>query len=523
MRIGEKMGLVYTALFLTVSVAVITQNSGRLMAAFRGESSAQAVDDIFTVQTGQDQPLLVLRNDVAAKTVSPAQIHLTQGPKCGAVRQINGGFVYGESASCTGHQSFTYCLDTGRSCKPAIVALRLIAPREPIDSILNGPITDLSGFQAQTDINGRDLEITNVHLGNSFSGDKTSGFTPTSKLAKTAIAMTPEFVRPTPLFPVHVDGTFDMPAKIDAQQNPTSQARPIREAAAEPTILTDATEAQPSDIIALPIDPATKTATRWPAINGATFSLRAAGLDTGFRAPTVMPGIDNSPFGIACKTRLNATAIPGAIVRLSLTAPCFPNSEVQIFHGKLRVTLMTDHIGNLRANIPAFESKARFLVRLADATRLTATVPVPDLENFDRVAIQWTGRYNATLLALTATGKTHLPHLRADQPGEVAHALRTGTGFMVRLGDLAAKTPRFAEIYSLPKTGPTGQKVIGFAVRASATATTCGQGEIIQTFRSKGGRLVGASGLQFKLPDCGQKNQSVVLDNVVRDLIIAKN
>ena len=62
MRITERMGLVYTALFLTVSVAVITQNSESIMAAFRGEAGTRAVDDIFTVRPGREQRLFVLRN-----------------------------------------------------------------------------------------------------------------------------------------------------------------------------------------------------------------------------------------------------------------------------------------------------------------------------------------------------------------------------------------------------------------------------------------------------------------------------
>lgn len=165
MRIIERMGLVYTALFLTVSVAVITQNSESLMSWFRGESTVKAVDDIFTVHAGRNQRLFVLRNDVNSNNVAASMINLVQTPTCGTITRTGGSFVYSESITCTGNQIFKYYLNTGRVCESASVVLRLVNARDPVESVISGPVTDLAGFDAQVGINGSDLEITNVHLG----------------------------------------------------------------------------------------------------------------------------------------------------------------------------------------------------------------------------------------------------------------------------------------------------------------------------------------------------------------------
>ncbi len=520
MRISEKMGLVYTALFLTVSVAVITQNEDRLMAAFRGESAVLAVDDVFTVQTGMDQHLPVLQNDVSAAAVRPDLIHVTAAPSCGSVRKIGTSFVYRGASECVGHQSFSYCLDTGRSCKPAIVALRLIAARAPVDTIRTGPITDLAGLDAQVGINGHDLEITNVHLGTTAPKEDTTAPMLASKLAKTAVETLPNFTPPAPLSDaIRVNAVFDMPGKMPAK----SGKKALREASSTPAMLTDGTPpTQNANAVALPKAPGATTPALLPSLALSTFSLRAAAGDTGFRTPTVMPGIDQSPFGTPCKTTLSASPRPGALVDIALNAPCHPNSTVEIRHGKMRIRLKTDHIGKLKTRLPALETHARFQIRIADRTPLTTEVFVPDLERMDRIVIQWRGTWLARLQPLRADGRPQA-NITVLTGNNMARAVHDPRGFIMLLGDSSIEGPELAAVYSRPHQLNPATRVVSFSVAVTPSLTSCGKSGVIQSFRSRAGRLVAASGLQFKMPGCDGKTRSIVLKNAVRDLMIATN
>ncbi len=522
MRISEKMGLVYTALFLTVSVAVITQNSGTLMAIFRGESGAVAVDDIFTVQAGRDQKLLVLRNDVRAQSVRPDQIHLIKAPDCGQINQLGGSFVYSGSASCSGHQTFTYCLDTGRTCDSASVALRLVKARKPIDSVMVGPITDLSGFAAQVGINSRDLEIANVHLGASSMAQKPVIPTEQSKLAEVAVATNPTFRRPEPMENLaSVRGAFNMP-----DLPPTRSAQDMTgfriEASAASTTLTDQSAPNPTGALRLPDLPDSGRAATLANFANPVPVKRRAGLDSRFMIPTVMPGIDASPFGTPCNPQISASAAPGALVWLKIQAPCHPNSRVELRHGKLIVTFKTDHIGNLATLVPVFEQNARFSIKIGASVARKLVVNVPDLAGMDRVGIQWRGAFPVTVQAVEfGTTLSAKRYLRADQPENIARILRKNTGFLLRLGDDSVENPAMAVVYSLPRGKSAKTGVIDFIVSATATNASCGRAQVIQSFRSKAGRLIGASGLLYKMPACGAKTQSIVLKHVVRDLVVA--
>jgi hypothetical protein len=497
-RITERMGLVYTALFLTVAVGLITANSDTLMAKFRGESNVQAVDDIFTVYAGREQRLYVLRNDVASQRMDISAVRLLSQPACGSVSQTGGSFLYTGSTSCSGHQTFSYCLNTGANCKSASVALRVIEAPDPVDSVANGPTVELSGFETQLSYNAQELEITNVRLGKGAALETTPISPSGTKLAKIAIEDASTITRPQAIAKVgKVQGTFalDEMREIDADT--------LVEVAASNSNTNDALSINANTATLLPVLPAQS-----PAFKGGDWSsltARMVNIDLGFRTPTVMPSIDKSPFGTPCNAELSSKTIANGMVELTLGAACLPNARVEIRHGKLKVTMRADHTGNLRVEIPAFEENARFQIILADGTRLNTTARVPDLANIERVAILWRGDFKADLLALEFG----------------ASKANSGDGFLTRLGDNGFANANMAEIYSLPVSNDTKSGVIDFEVAARPLGASCDQSRIIQSLRSRGGRLVGASGVEFKLPACGNSPQSIVLKNVVRDLIIA--
>jgi hypothetical protein len=527
MRINERMGLVYTALFLTVSVAVITQNSATLMAWFRGETNVQAVDDIFTVRAGRDQRLFVLRNDVNSHKIDATAVRLVSKPGCGIITQTGGSFVYSASTACSGYQGFSYCLFTGSQCTPAKVALRLVETRDPVDTVESGPATDLSGLQAQVDINSQDLEITNVHLGKVARSETTTLPVAGQKLARVAVEPSIAITRPDPLPRAGiVTGTFDINDASDfgrSSEPLQSVAQLSTENAPLDDSSPDSATARPSIGIALPRPPViTLRAVNFPTSRPRGLGGAILAQDPGVQLPETQQAIDESPFGTACSAYLRARALDGAMVELTLKAPCLPNSRVLIRHAKLSIAMQTGHTGDLIVTVPALEAKARFAVRIGTNDVLKATVDVPQLKDIERVAIQWEGDFDLQLHALEygakpgSSGHIWLGHTRAyDQ------ATRLGSGFSARIGDSSLQNPMMVEVYSLPISRNTQVGVVEMLVSANATDKSCGKTHMIQSFRSTAGRLVGASGFQFRADDCGSTPQSILLNNAVRDVIIA--
>lgn len=510
MRISEKMGLVYTALFLTVSVAVITTNSDSVMAKFRGEVNVKAVDDIFTVQAGRDQRLFVLRNDVNAGKLPTSAIRLISQPDCGSVSQAGSSFVYASPANCTGHQVFRYCLFSGADCEAASVALRLMEMRDPVATIEAGPAVDVAGLAAQVEINQSDLEIANVHLGRTAPGETTVQPVSGAKLARVAVDASVTFQRPDQqaghsVGQSQVDGTFTMDRPARVAPVAVSQVAEVR---ADTDIANDASPA-PETGMSLPRDPlAVIRAATFPALDG------SARTDTGFDAPQTPSAIDQSPFGTPCGMDLSARAIEGAMIELTLNAPCHPNARVEISHARLTIAVSSGHAGLLKVAIPAFEANSRVAVQVDDGPVLSTRIAVPDMARFERVAIQWQGDFDLGLHALEF----------GASEGSAGHVWqgRRGGGYTMRLGDPDLESRAMAEVYTLPqKIAARNSGIVELLVAAAGNGETCGSGQVVRSFHSRGGRLVGASGVQFRLPDCGSGPQSLVLKNAVRDLIIA--
>jgi len=525
MRITEKMGLVYTALFLTVSVALITQNSDTLMAAFRGESNVKAVDDIFTVRAGRDQRLFVLNNDVNAKGLSPDALRLVSQPSCGSVDKIGGSFVYKSSPNCVGHQTFTYSLDTGAQEVSASVVLRLTETRDPIDSVARGPEIEPTSLDAQVSMNGSDLEITNVYLGKSAPREAPVWRQSSAKLANIAIEQPLTITRPAPVARLaKMTGEFAM----NPASNFGGQMQDVAEVSAEisvshPTMTDQSPVAFAADLMAvLPHDPASFVSGELPRNSVANLTERMVNSDTGFKVPGVMVGIDDSPFGTKCLTDLSTRAVAGGMVELTLNVPCLPNTRVEIRHAKLAFALRTGHSGTLVQMIPAFEKAAHFAVKLPDGRALMSAVNVPDLQNIDRIAVQWRGNYNVALHALEfGASEKSGGHVWFGKPSNYKHADKYGRGYSVELGDSSLSDPIQAQVYSFIQTQNSKSGVIELVIAVGADPLNCGKSQVLRSFRSKSGQMVGASGLRFKMPDCGDKTQSIVLKNAVRDLIIA--
>lgn len=520
MRISERMGLVYTALFLTVSVAVITHNSDSLMSSFSGSDDVFAVDDVFIVNPGRDQRLFVLTNDQLSDSTRGSDVRLVSMPECGRLVKSGGNFVYTDSLPCAGHQEFRYCVEAGSICKPARVVLELTENRPVVDSIAVGPDTSLQDFNQQVDFNGQDLEITNVHLGKVAGTEDTSRAATGAKLIRVATDAAPDTTLPTRIAAkTDVSGSFDLRqtgafADTNAQRDDGAKLANNGEIASDATPKPDTNER-----IRLPDLPRDASL---PMPPGPDLAVHLAAIDLTHRVPETDPAIDRSPFGTPCASTLTATAMPDALVELRLNAPCRPNSRVEIYHGKLLVTYRTSHSGDLVAVLPALSTRALFLVRVPGEVPLKARLDVPEAADVERVAIQWQGGYDLDLHALEF-GATpgSMGHVWEGNPRGPGQARQYGGGYMMGLGDTDLDTPIQAEVYSYPRTDGDPLGVVELTISAAPDVDICGKGAVVHSHRSRDGRMTGSTGLQFRLPECGDNAESIVLKNAVEDLIIA--
>lgn len=306
--------------------------------------------------------------------------------------------------------------------------------------------------------------------------------------------------------------------KLPAKSTMVAEVTPEKES------ITDASLASSISNIVLPVAPAgVANATLPPVPDRDGVTRRLARIDLGFNAPSVSKSVDSSLFGTPCETRLSTKPAPGAMVKLLLSAPCHPNSRVEIGHGKLMVTYRTGHSGTLDVDIPAFEEVAHFSVSFDDGTILKTALRIPDLHEFERVAVQWSGKTELYLHALEfGAQEGSKGHVWQGQPRGLGLSQKYGGGYAMRLGVGNVENPTRVEIYSLPHNKNTKSGVVELIVSAHASEENCDTGQVLYSCRSSGGRLVGATGLQFKFPGCGTATQSMVLKNALRDMIIAR-
>ncbi|MEM9755571.1 MAG: hypothetical protein AAF914_06240 [Pseudomonadota bacterium] len=251
-----------------------------------------------------------------------------------------------------------------------------------------------------------------------------------------------------------------------------------------------------------------------PAIPSSPVSLRPI--------PDLTPGpgrqpLDTGRAGLPCGARLSAEARPAAMVALSITDPCRPDTNLILSHGGLSITVTTDPMGAAEIVMPAFADPAAFTVQIGQGDPLVASVAVPDIADFHRVAIQWSGPED---LRLRASERGARPgergHIWRENPGAMADAVLGLGGFHTAIGTGQAR----AEIYTFPADALGGAGLVRFSVDVTTPYAACGDVARARLLQA-GPDAPGASSvdLAFALPDCGAP--LLVLQNVFRDLRIA--
>lgn len=228
------------------------------------------------------------------------------------------------------------------------------------------------------------------------------------------------------------------------------------------------------------------------------------------------------PTAASCDIAMTADPMAGALVRLTLDAPCKASERVTLHHNGMMVTEVTDEDGTLEVEIPALAERAVFIASFGDESGAVAQAEVSSMPFYDRVVLQWESDAGLELHA-REFGADYFTegHVWHDARGSIEKAAAGEGGFLIRLGDADTAKPRLAEIYSFPAGTSQRSGRIDVSVEAEVTETNCGLDVSAQTMTLTEGGAPDVRDLVLSMPDCQSTGDFLVLKNLVEDLKIA--
>lgn len=217
----------------------------------------------------------------------------------------------------------------------------------------------------------------------------------------------------------------------------------------------------------------------------------------------------------ACEITATGEAVADAMMRVTLAAACLPNERVNVHHLGMIFTDTTDRDGNLSLTIPAMTADAVVIFAFPSGDGAVAEVAVPDLEKFNRTALQWRG---------DAGFEIHARELGADygQPGHVWSGTPKAIGQLTQLGNRNVPEAFMVEVYSFPRDMGLSEGIVDLTVEAEVTAANCGQEIEAQSLEiTESG--IKTQDLTLAVPECEARGDFLVLNNLVQDMKVAGN
>ena len=211
--------------------------------------------------------------------------------------------------------------------------------------------------------------------------------------------------------------------------------------------------------------------------------------------------------GDRCRPDLQLSALPGAMIHLSLAAPCNRGERFIVRHAGLAFTARTQADGLATVTLPALRTDALVAVYLKDSRLALGKVAVPDATAYARFALVW-----------------ELPtelELRVTDGSKVLVGTTTPTGGseqrVISLGLATVQSPVLARVYSVP--GPDlGDADITGELRI--TTASCGRTLRVDTVYSVAGIATHAA-RAVSVPLCGSAGDILVLKNLAPALKLA--
>ena len=213
------------------------------------------------------------------------------------------------------------------------------------------------------------------------------------------------------------------------------------------------------------------------------------------------------PSAADCSATLGLTAQPGAMIGLSLNAPCNRAERVVIRHAGLSFTARTGAQGTLHVQFPALQTQALVAVYLEGSAIVLGEIAVPDLGDLTRFVFQWDSPARFDLRV--AEGD----QLFVGTAGQPTDPLRQK---VISLGTPTVTDPLLAEVYTFPTTATK----IDLTVELRIGPETCGRTLDAQVLTLTQGRI-DLRDYPVAVPLCGTSGDILVLKNLSPDLKLA--
>ncbi len=282
-------------------------------------------------------------------------------------------------------------------------------------------------------------------------------------------------------------------------------------------------EPTPEEVTRAATPPILFSPTDAPAMPGAPVheALTLISTETETAAPTTLAG-DDAVLIAQCETGFTAMAAPGAMVDLTLEAPCFAGQMVDIFHAGTRFTDNLDANGLLQVSLPALEEDAFFNALFADGHTESTDILMLTVSDYNRVALFWKGDAGFDLYALeNGAMYGEAGHVSAETPYSPTRGVTGEGGFLAQLGQ--SITGYHTAIYSYPAlltdTGPLPE----ISVEARIIEANCGREISATLMQATHMGTFENLPLVMAVPDCSAVGEYLVLKNLPQDRRIAAN
>ncbi|WP_417588030.1 hypothetical protein [Pararhodobacter oceanensis] len=221
----------------------------------------------------------------------------------------------------------------------------------------------------------------------------------------------------------------------------------------------------------------------------------------------------------ACAVWLVVTPAEGAMLEASVYAPCDRNARVQVEHAGLTFDTQIDQDGQLMLMVPALIDDATLNVTFPDGRVQSDSTFVEELDQIERVALQWEGPATLLLHAYEfgaefgANGHIHAGN--PQEPNVEDH------GFLTVLGDPDLADGHMVQVYSFPSGQSSRSGSVTLEIEAPVTAASCGRPLVAESIEMRGDAAARTRAIHLDMPDCDGTGGFVVLPGVLPPLQIA--
>lgn len=284
-------------------------------------------------------------------------------------------------------------------------------------------------------------------------------------------------------------------------------------AAQAPVVVSDMQEVSSSPRAQVPADLPITASFPTFAVSPST----APDADVSIDLPTAPPQA-----GFACDVDMAATPIAGAMLAVTITAPCHGSERVTLHHSGLMFTNLMQPDGNLSVDIPALDETALVIASFLDGSGGVAQAEVASVPFYDRVILQWRGTAGLQLHAREFDAQYFSDgHIWQGATADASRAATGDGGFLTRLGSPDAPDALLAEVYTFPSGMTQASGTVSLTVETEILATNCDTSVEAQTLEMRSGRNLMSKELTIDVPGCDAVGDFLMLKNIVEDLTIA--